>query len=484
MRTRDEGNALLVAVLTVSVCISLALIGIQVAMSSTRNSGVDRQRVLAVNAAEAGVDSAYTAIQTAGLTPPCSIPTSSVKSGPDTATFTTTIVYYNAAGAVLTCAGSSLPSNAVPAQALITSSAQTNTLGGGGSKGVRKMQALVNLKPVTAVNLDKAIFADGSLSFTNKTTLTGNNGPDADVYSNTDVVCNNNEDFAGNVYSQGSITISNTCTFAGGVWAKNAITQNGNASIAGYAKAGTGNISISGATVGGNLYAAGTIGFSGCSAAGKCFPNNSPGAPPTVPFPVLRGDATMLNAWTTAAPNGPGYTLVTNNVCSGTGNVKDKIVTDYSQNYPSGVIVSTSCAVAFSKDNTIAMKNDVAIVATGGITSSQQVGFASNVSGTVRKLYWIVPYTTSIVRPCTSPGISTDNLFSLTNDVDMFIYSPCSISFSNQSHHIGQIYGGSSVTINNQFNMAYKPLDVFGIDPASLSTLGYTPSIVYKRETR
>ena len=50
--------------------------------------------------------------------------------------------------------------------------------------------------------------------------------------------------------------------------------------------------------------------------------------------------------------------------------------------------------------------------------------------------------------------------------------------------HLGQIIGGSTVAINNQFSMQYRPVPVFGIDPTSLPLLSYKIDIVYKRETR
>lgn len=476
----DKGSALVIAVMSVSVCLALALVGVQLAMTSTRASGVDRQRVLAINAAEAGVDAGYTAIQNGGANPPCSLPSTNVKSGPDTAAFGTTITYYNAAGTALTCnaAGNVV---GVPAKALLSSNAQTNVLGGGGTRGSRKMEALVNLIPVQLLN--KAIFADGSLSFSNRTTLTGQNGADADVYSNRSVDCANNENFAGNVYSQGDISISNSCTFAGNVWAGGRVfTNNGaNGAIGGFVKAGGGSISLSGVTVGGNLYAQTSISFSGCSAAGKCFPNSNPGLPPSSPFPVIRGDAASLAEWTAAAPDGPGYTRYDyTGDCSG---LASAIKNTYARTGVPTLLV-TSCQVSLSNEKDIPLSNDLAIFAAGGFAATQQNTFLSNVAGQNRKMHWIVPYTASITRPCSTPSITTDQNFGTSDDVDMFLYSPCNISFNNNSTHIGQVYGGSDVSISNQFNMEYRPVPVFGVDLSSLPPLSYTPSIVYKRETR
>ena len=69
----------------------------------------------------------------------------------------------------------------------------------------------------------------------------------------------------------------------------------------------------------------------------------------------------------------------------------------------------------------------------------------------------------------------------------MFLYSPCNISFSNQSTQIGQIYGGSNVTISNKFTLQFRPVPVYGVSFSTpvVSTVveSFKVDIVYKRET-
>ncbi len=146
-------------------------------------------------------------------------------------------------------------------------------------------------------SLNKAIFADGNLSFGNQTTLTGNAGADADVYTNKDFVCANNENFAGSINAQGNITVQGSRTIAGDAWAKGSISNSSgfNGSIGGRALSATGTIDLPGnASVNSTLLAAGAINWSGCSTSGKCFPNTSVAPPSTFPFPILRGDAATL----------------------------------------------------------------------------------------------------------------------------------------------------------------------------------------------
>ncbi len=471
----DQGSALLVAVMSVGVCLAISLLGLQLALTGTRSSGVERQRVLALNAAEAGIDGAYTLISNGGAQPPCVVPATSVRSGPDRATFTTTISYRSADAGPLSCDASGRVVG-VPASALIRSSAATNVLAGGSTRGQRSMEARVDLVP--AQLLSKAILADGTLDVTNRTTVTGDVGTDADVYSNRSVTCDNNGNFAGSVYSQGDVVISNTCTFAGSVWASGNITtsRGANGSIAGPAKAHRGSIALTGITVSGNLYSSGPISYNGCATAGKCYPNSDPGPPPVTPFPVIRGDTTSLSGWRAA-----GYSVTVDSDCSG---IKARIVSTYARS-GTPTLVSTPCRVEFDNDRTIALQNDLALFASGGITSARQVRFTSDRPGTQRLLHWVVPYVPEMTtRPCTALGITTDQQFEFGNDLAVFAYSPCAISISNNGTFTGQIYGGSDVTINNQFAMTYRPVPVHGVDLNSVPPVRFTPSVVYKRETQ
>lgn len=479
---RDEGNALIIAVMVVAVCLGFALVGIKIASGSVRESGVDRQRLLAVSAAEAGVDTAYTEIMGGGLNPPCTLSQANLKSGPDVAQYTTKITYLDAAGAALNnpdAPGCSV--TGTPVRALITSRASTNVLGGGSTSGARAMQALVDLVPVKGNALNKAIFANGSLSFDNKTVITGNQGPDADIYSNTSISCANNENFAGSLAVYGTATLSNGCTFAGNLWASGNVNTSSawNGSVSGFVKSGGGSITLNQGpgSVGGNLYAGGSITHGACPS--KCFPNSSPGNPPQQPFPILRGDATALAAWQAGSAEVGGYTVVTNNNCT---DVLSKLRGQYSNgSLAPRVLVRTTCAVPLGSTDLV-LANDLVIMTNGSITTGRMT--LRSDGSTKRRAHFIVPFDAVATRPCSTPVIDTDKQFELDVTVDLFIYSPCDITYRNQSKHIGQVYGGSNVSIRNQFTMQFRPVPVLGVDPSSQPSLGYTPTVVYKREVR
>lgn len=474
--TDDSGSALMIAILTAGVCISLALIGIAVAQQSTRASGVDRQEVLAVSAAEAGVDGAYVAVQNGGATPPCSFTPAVTNSGPDTATYTTTIKYYDAAGNQIACTGTpaTLPAGVTPARALVQTRATTNVLGGGGSSASRGFEALLALVPATGNNLGEAIFADSSIGFTNATTVYGKNGADGDIYSNASITCTNSTDVAGSVFTQGNFSGSNSCNFGGTMWAKGYVKSTGPAfGIGGAVKSSTSYIDVDKGSVGGNLYAGGTITAPMCPSS-KCYPSNSPGDPPVKPFPQILADVTP---WTKAvSAGGGGYTPYVDNDCS---NIVDDIISTYATKTGS-TILSTDCAVNMSKKD-ITLSGDLVIMAKGGFSSSNltRVYKAAGAPSTVH-VFFIQPYDAVTTHPCTSNGFVITNQFSLASGVESFVYTPCTVKFTNNGTMTGQIYAGGQALTSNQLNLQFSPQNVFGVvngPPAS-----YKPSILYKRE--
>ena len=66
----------------------------------------------------------------------------------------------------------------------------------------------------------------------------------------------------------------------------------------------------------------------------------------------------------------------------------------------------------------------------------------------------------------------------------MMMYTPCNASIQNHVTQFGQIYAGGSATVDNQFDMDFRPLPVVGIDPSSVPILSYNVDINYKREVR
>src|SRR4051794_7596813 len=92
----DQGVALVVAMAVMAIALVLSLVIVQVAMGLSRSSGVDRQRAVAINAAESGLDASYVTFQTSQSALPCPGPLASpvMQVGRDAPTVSTNVHYY------------------------------------------------------------------------------------------------------------------------------------------------------------------------------------------------------------------------------------------------------------------------------------------------------------------------------------------------------------------------------------------------------
>ena len=510
---RDVGSTLIVAMMVMMLAASLCAVVVKVAIDTNAESGVDRQRTVSINAAEAGLDATYATIEGAGTSLPCvwpapSIGTYPVHANPDPTQVSVAITYYDAAGDNLNvkygCSGGALPPSGIPANdaptsALIDSKAVLPQLANAPGTATRYMQSSVNLTPIRGKGLTNAIFGQQTIFTSNKVTVyRGNGGDDGNLYTNGNFACTNNESFQGSILAPtGSVTLGSSCSFTGDVWAANSVTSNNGYSgtIGGRVIASTGNISLVGGTVGGTLQAAGTINYAGCSVPNKCFANQGTAAPtsPSQPFPHILGDQTTLNGvW-----GGSGWNVISDTNCSSIVNDITNPSTGYAGRTGKTLVV-TPCNVAFQGQLNVTFKGDFALFASGGISSTQQVTFgASNPSTNV---YMIVPWTgTDSVTgqtytdyflnqvSCPAGNVNFGNNFSTTSKVNFLVYTPCDLNYANNNAgtNPSQVYAGGTVTINNQYSMTYYavPLPVGAIAKDSLPTLSYSVAILYKRET-
>lgn len=495
-RTRyaDDGAVLITSLVVGAVAMALTLVVVATAVYTQRASGVDRQQAASVSAAEAGVDSAYATIQNAGLNLPCSWPASGlaqVSSKPDTTTVQASILYSTASNPTPHCP---LAAGEKPLSAVIMSSAETQVIAGGTTRGQRGMESAINLTPIYGNGFDSALFADGTITVDNQGSVNGNSGSDADVYTNTSFICANgtNRDIRGSVYSQGDVRFDDECNVDGDVWAKGKVvgTKNSPTSIAGNVRAADllapGGYSITlmpNTQVGKQLYAAATSSWSGCVTAGKCVNNADPGLPLQKPFPILRADPAALANWTglgtdpaTGDPQGGFTQRPYMGACSG---IDEWLVTN-AASWDGKSIVVTDCQVSFAQQTDLKLKGDLAIFARGGISAGQRTKISS-LDSAVKNIYWMVPYENG-TAPCTSPTVTSNQQLTIQAPVQMLMYSPCSISIAQNSNLYGQIYSGSNLDASNSFDLTFRKVPVFGIAVESKPTLSYRIDVIYKRE--
>jgi hypothetical protein len=515
--------SLVLTVMTAAFALSLTLTVTMTIIITTRGSGVDRQRAVAVSAAEAGIDATYAVLQSSGATLPCRWPTSGSLDamGTDATQIVATIAYYRADGSQITCNGGTISEQ--PFKAEITSTAETTALGGGSTRGTRTMQAQVNLHAAYSNALTDAIFSNGNLTFANYSSLAGQNGKDAHVYSNNSVFCqngNNTTAFDGNWIAQGSVTLSNQCEITGDLWVKGNVSLNNNkATIDGYVRTSNGTVyavpESNTHTMVGRLVQApapvspqtlsGQINWDTCwtnsnrttlADPPRCqWPATVP-APPVKPFPIIRGDATAQAAWVAG-----GYTIIKDSdptmdpqcnrpESNGRNWITNWLIDNASHLTGKTVLVVTcpSKELRFQNmgNDRVNLSNDLAILAYSGLTTAGRTIFGS-ADGAHHVFHVIVPYdATASPTNCWGPTIRMDNQTAIQPELTTLLYTPCGTYMANNSTFTGQIFAGGDINVNNQFTMQFNqvPMPEGTVSDSGGSVNGYTLDVVYKREVR
>src|SRR5207302_6726132 len=105
--SRDEhGIAMITAILVSGVVLTLSITATSLAIHNTNASGLDRKRVQVIATAEAGVDAAFSVLQT---TPTAALPCQiqATLQGAPAQQYTANITYYDLAGSPSACTGPS-----------------------------------------------------------------------------------------------------------------------------------------------------------------------------------------------------------------------------------------------------------------------------------------------------------------------------------------------------------------------------------------
>jgi Tfp pilus assembly protein PilX len=498
-RAQDDRGIALVVVVALMALIGVVIVTlVSLAIYESRASGRDRQRSSAVMTAEGQVDTLVSQVQTALIgSLPCSGTVPQLPAGSDIMSLTNTVKYFTAAGVEVQCAA--VNTGTVVASATIKSTSTSQPLAGQ-TPAVRTVETLLKLTPTYQNSLNKAIFGNASVTLANQADIFGEDGkPNADVYTNGNVTCNNNQHYYGSIYAQGNVSMSNTCTIEVDVWAGSGITAtNPGVSIKGKALA-VGNIDLGPASLGQQARASGTVVGNICTTTPtKCISHDSPGAPPSETFPTVDYAWTTTSAWEAdgympvSFPQ-PGYEC---GMYGGAGPLNGKVDNVgkwlYDHTPPGGTLptmgktlIASHCPtqpVKFQGVN-LTLPDSLVIFSDAGFNFSGNTTIKSSTTDH-RYLYLIQPSDAHSVTtsPCTSDGISLDNQVTVEDTVDDLLYSPCSIRKANNSTQYGQIYAGGNVEIDNKLTMYYKPLPL----PDSLihghPIEYYSADILYKRE--
>lgn len=478
IRFRDDERGLaMVVALTVSfVVMLLSIFVVRLAIHDVEQSSYDRRRLLSVTAAEAGIKDYYAYMvqllrngeQNELSTMHCTL-SAGVSTGPNEATYDATVEFYGSGGAVMACPP---PSGSVPSAVRIRSTGQAP------SGASRTMESYAQLVPIYG-GTTAAVLSEGATSMNNRMTLNGFDGSDADMYVNGNLAINNQQSFAGSLYVQGSVSVSNSTTVDGTLWARDSVSIS-QGTVNGDTYSTTGSISISNpAVIYGNAKAATTI-ASTSQIAGQSYPNTTDLAnPPVQAMPPLPYD---LSDWTNA-----GFSLASGAVftscdaartwLTNTANLPSSPVVGVDYDYIVRIQPSSPCTLSFSSSHTVYLPGNVAILTDCGISMSGHPIFQS--VGGNHALYLIAVSGTTC---STGKAITTSNLSEFSNTVapnrlDVFIYSPGTVSLGNQTAMNGQVYG-TPVLATNQTTLNYIPVFV----PGLTTVVGFRQNIQYLRE--
>jgi type II secretory pathway pseudopilin PulG len=521
-RSGDAGIAIVAAMAVVMLVGIMLAVVVTVALSEATQTGRDRQRSSAVSVAEGQVDTVSAQIQSStpsALAALCGTISGSKDVGADDFGLETDVTYYTADGAdagtdpdEVDCAAvETTPITQAKVVTRATSDAINGTL-----EAERSVETLLELTPTYAMGLDKALFADSNMTVSNNAMLTSASGkPDADIYTNGSFYCRNNQEFFGSIHAQGGVFLESQCTVHVDAWAKGEVrVTNPSASIGGDALSSTSNVSLDKAQLTGQARAKGTVTGTACNTAGKCAGNQTVDDPPMQPFPQLEWTAPAAAEWVAAGyTNTVQFPMPSTDFQCGWYNGADLYGPDgkkanlngkatgpaawlfaNSWKLPANTIVIVNCPsdkITF-QGVPLLLNKDLIVVSRLGITMSNQTQISS-VAGTgtaedPNLLYLIQPYKVSgqgtwTTYSCSGDGIALDNQVTVDKTVNTLLYSPCTIRKANKSEIVGQVYSGSAMSIDNQLDMKYIPMPIWGgLANSSDSIESYSINVLYKRE--
>jgi hypothetical protein len=433
-----------------------------------------------VSSAEAGTELAISDLQQATSLGalPCVL-TGSLGTGPTTASYTTTLKYYDSSNNLLTCTGSYYAGSTSPARAEIISKGTTNSA----AYGNQGIDALVQLTPVVSLgNIgNDAAFSNGNETSQNKVTINGYGGSNADVYVNGDMACDNTSTIHGSVYVHGSLTTQNVCNTDGSWWASGNVTDSSGSTIGGNVTSSGGSISLHGTSgaagstqVAGYAKAAGTN--TGGTVSGQRLANQTGLLPPpTQTFPQL---SYVASNWTAAGwsvkEEGTNCTQAVSDMAAMATATQKTVI---HVGTPAG---GAACQLYWSSSTTLTLNQPLVVFADGGF--KWQNTLTLNTTGSAENLYLIVPWTNSLGNQtvCTNgqPWIYFQNTVTASSNVTTLLYSPCDVYVQNSLGYGGQVYGGD-IHFQNSISFDYVPATIPGFGTSSSL---YNVSLAYERQ--
>jgi Tfp pilus assembly protein PilX len=479
LRDEERGVAMVIAVSVAFVVLILSTVVVAQSIHSLESSGYDRERLLSVNAAEAGTNQWYAYLQTTpalsmSADPGCNAATGrlsiaqTVQSGPSPAAFNAVGTFYGSDG-VTTMNCSTFTDTNFPSFVKVRS---TGTINGSPN---RTLETYVRLTPNYG-GFGAAILAVNGTTVTNSFTINGNSGNDGDMYFlNGDFRVTNSMTLSGNIYvPNGTAQIENTSTVKGNVWANGNVTLQNSATIQGDALSSSGNIGGVG-TINDDATAAGTVTTTNLTIGGIVTQGVTMPAVPTQTFPQITSN--------TAPWIASGYTLV--DYSANPGADKCAKARDWIKNTwplassPTNALIRIDQTCQFPQasapnNETYSIKGNLAILSDGSFNLNNQSTW-NGTTGSIKQIHFISVYPAASCTGTKNINVGNNTNFNVYTNVSF--YTPCAASMSNQNAFSGQVLS-KDITIGNNFKMNYKPVLVPGITGIT----GFKQDIAYIHE--
>jgi hypothetical protein len=477
MRLRDEerGVAMIVSLSVAFVVLILSTVVVAQSIHSLESSGYDRERLLSINAAEAGTNHWYAYLQTTAsldmaANPGCDSGTGKltigdvVQSGPSAAAFDSVGTFYAADGTTeMNC--STFSDTNYPAFVKVES---TGTINGAPA---RTIETYVRLTPNLG-GFGAAILAVNSPSFQGNFTVNGNSGNDGDIYVlNGNLTIQNSMTVYGNLYvPYGSASMDNSAVIKGNLWARDDVEIDNPATVEGAALSSEGDIAGSG-SVNDDATAGGDVDDENLTIGGNVTEFVSMPDVPTQTFPQI---TSSTSSWISA-----GYTLV--DLSTATGATDCARAHDWIRNRwaSSGITnalirIDETCTMGPPNNTTYSVRGHLGILSDGGFNLSQRSTW-NGTTGSIKNIHFVSVHSTTCAG--TTKDISVGNNTTFNSLTNVSFYTPCKATMNNQNAFAGQVLA-KDVTIGNNFKMSYKPVLVPGITGVT----GFKQDISYIHE--
>jgi len=475
LHSEERGLAMILALSVAFVVLLLTTVVVAQSIHSLDSSGYDRERLLSVNAAEAGTNRWYAYLQSTpslsmSVDPGCNAGTGLltlsdvVQSGPSAAAYSAVGTFYASNGTTTMSCATFTDTN-FPSYVKVRS---TGTINGSPN---RTLETFVRLTPNYG-GFGAAVLAVDGTTITNSFTINGSSGNDGDIYIlNGNFRVTNSMTLSGNIYvPNGTAQIENTATVKGNVWANGNVTLQNSAVIQGDALSSNGNIGGVG-TINDDATAAGTVTTTNLTIGGIVTQGVTMPAVPTQTFPQVTSS--------TAPWIASGYTLV--DYSANAGATKCAKARDWIKNtWPGSAItnalirIDVTCTFTNSNNDVFSIKGNLAILNDGGFNLTQQSNW-NGTTGAIKNIHFISVYSAAA---CTgTKDITVSNNTNFNSFTNVSFYTPCAASMNNTNAFSGQVLS-KSITIGNNFKMNYKPVLVPGITGVT----GFKQDISYIHE--